>query len=629
MSSNCAITASPEYDRLRSNIAINEANSCNDINLSPVSSPYTPARTPDTWELPEIYDHRTPWIDGGDLASLGELPPPGKYHRVSIILRTISLFSLLFIFIISLDFLSTAFRLIGGKYAGQIISESEVVRNPIGGLIIGILVTVLVQSSSTSTSIAVTLVASELIRVKEAIPIVMGANIGTSITNTIVSLMQASDRNEFRLAFAAATVHDMFNWLTVIVLLPLEVTTSYLESASGFLVNITNVDRNGEPAAGPQFVKSITKAITSIFVELDSDVIQRIILGNVTEDDTLLKKTSGALLNSLGLKDSLSGIILLVTSLIMLSSCLILMVKILHSLLKGKIATLIKKYVNAEYELPWSLLLDYMAIFMGCMITVLVQSSSVFTSALTPLAGIGVISLERVYPLTLGSNVGTTTTGILAAMTADNRVLKDTLQLAFCHLLFNITGILIFYPIPFMRLPIRLARMLGNITAEYRWFSGVYLISLFLLIPGFFFLISLGGPRVFAISLIITFVLLSTIITINIIQARRPSWLPLRYQTWDWLPLWMHSLDPLDNFLTRLLQNVSFLQCCVPQQRGHDVAALGMRTNQSQLHILDGSRCHVCSSSENHLAAGFDDLTIIEVNGKKYTSVKDKESTHL
>ena len=58
-----------------------------------------------------------------------------------------------------------------------------------------------------------------------AIPIVMGANIGTSVTNTIVSLGQITDRNEFRRAFAGATVHDIFNWLSVFVLFPVEVIT--------------------------------------------------------------------------------------------------------------------------------------------------------------------------------------------------------------------------------------------------------------------------------------------------------------------------------------------------------------------------------------------------------------------
>ena len=58
---------------------------------------------------------------------------------------------------------------------------------------------------------------------------VMGANIGTSVTNTFVSMGQIGDRNNFQRAFAAATVHDMFNWLTVLILLPLEMASGYLE----------------------------------------------------------------------------------------------------------------------------------------------------------------------------------------------------------------------------------------------------------------------------------------------------------------------------------------------------------------------------------------------------------------
>ena len=84
--------------------------------------------------------------------------------------------------------------------------------------------------------------------------------------------------------------------------------------------------------------------------------------------------------------------------------------------LRGKIAVLIKKYVNSDYEFPWSMFVGYLAILIGCVMTILVQSSSIFTSALTPLAGIGVISLERIYPLTLGSNIGTTTTGTSSAL---------------------------------------------------------------------------------------------------------------------------------------------------------------------------------------------------------------------
>jgi sodium-dependent phosphate cotransporter len=61
--------------------------------------------------------------------------------------------------------------------------------------------------------------------VSTAIPVIMGANIGTSVTNTIVSMGHVGNAEEFRRAFAGATIHDMFNWLSVIVFLPLEEIT--------------------------------------------------------------------------------------------------------------------------------------------------------------------------------------------------------------------------------------------------------------------------------------------------------------------------------------------------------------------------------------------------------------------
>lgn len=137
--------------------------------------------------------------------------------------------------------------------SGEIFQQSDLLQNPVVGVMIGILTTVLVQSSSTSSSIIVSMVSANcklrscifvscrlhgiwrrlfkfethtVLTVRVAIPIIMGANIGTSVTNTIVSLTQMGDRNEFRRAFAAATVHDMFNWLSVIVLFPIEIISS-------------------------------------------------------------------------------------------------------------------------------------------------------------------------------------------------------------------------------------------------------------------------------------------------------------------------------------------------------------------------------------------------------------------
>lgn len=73
--------------------------------------------------------------------------------------------------------------------------------------------------------------------VKEAIPMIMGANIGTSVTNILVALTQAGEREQFRRAFACANVHDMFNWLSAFVLLIVETLTGYLETVTGYLVD--------------------------------------------------------------------------------------------------------------------------------------------------------------------------------------------------------------------------------------------------------------------------------------------------------------------------------------------------------------------------------------------------------
>jgi len=173
----------------------------------------------DPWSVSDLAIPTVPW---------SELDTRGKVTRVlwHWIGKVIILLALLYCFICSLDFLSSAFRLLGGKAAGRAFAENQLLSNPVAGLMIGVLVTVLVQSSSTSTSIVITMVASGIIPVQNAVPIIMGANIGTSVTNTIVSLSMSGNKNEFRRAFGGATIHDMFNWLSVIVLLPLELATS-------------------------------------------------------------------------------------------------------------------------------------------------------------------------------------------------------------------------------------------------------------------------------------------------------------------------------------------------------------------------------------------------------------------
>ncbi|KAF0305065.1 Sodium-dependent phosphate transport protein 2B [Amphibalanus amphitrite] len=526
----------------------------------------------DPWALPELQPTGKPWA---------EMTTKERVQRVVInIVKIITLLGLLYLFICSLDFLSQAFRLIGGRSASQVFASSELLTNPVVGLMMGCLVTVLVQSSSTSTSIIVSMVASGLLEVRTCIPMIMGANIGTSVTNTIVSMTQVADRNEFRRAFGGATVHDMFNWLAVLVLLPLEVITEainpsgqgYLELTTDAILNSINLDT----AQGQELelLNVITKPFTSLVIMTDKEVltgwalndsrynnaslVKHYCVFNVTETAEIPLERCHSLFSLTDLSDLYVGLILLVVSLFLLCGCLVLMVKILHTLLKGSIAVVIRKTLNANIPyMPW--LTGYLAILVGCGMTILVQSSSVFTSAMTPLVGVGVISLDRMYPLTLGSNIGTTTTALLAALTATGDTLRPSIQIALVHFVFNISAIVIFYVVPLMRWPIPLARGLGNITADYRWFAVAYLLGMFLLLPLVVFGLSLAGAVVLYVVLALVAVLALAVGLLNLLQQRAPRLLPDTLRTWEFLPEPLRSLAPYDRLVSALTARC---RCC-------------------------------------------------------------------
>uniref|UniRef100_A0A8I5N394 Sodium-dependent phosphate transport protein 2A n=1 Tax=Papio anubis TaxID=9555 RepID=A0A8I5N394_PAPAN len=429
-----------------------------------------------------------------------------------------------------------------------------------------------------------------VLEVSSAIPIIMGSNIGTSVTNTIVALMQAGDRTDFRRAFAGATVHDCFNWLSVLVLLPLEAATGYLHHITQLVVASFNI-HGGRDA--PDLLKIITEPFTKLIIQLDKSVITSIATGDESlrnhsliriwchpdslETPTSMSRAEADSSQTLGnatmekcnhifvdtsLPDLAVGLILLAGSLVLLCTCLILLVKMLNSLLKGQVAKVIQKVINTDFPAPFTWVTGYFAMVVGAGMTFVVQSSSVFTSAITPLVGLDVISIERAYPLTLGSNIGTTTTAILAALASPKEKLFSAFQIALCHFFFNISGILLWYPVPCTRLPIRMAKALGKRTAKYRWFAVLYLLVCFLLLPSLVFGISMAGWQVMVGVGTPFGALLAFVVLINVLQSRSPGHLPKWLQTWDFLPRWMHSLKPLDRLITR-----ATLCCARPEPR--------------------------------------------------------------
>ncbi|XP_073908831.1 sodium-dependent phosphate transport protein 2C [Castor canadensis] len=517
-----------------------------------------------------------------DTGQLKEFSMASRLHQVVIsFFKACGLVASLYFFICSLDILSSAFQLLGSKMAGDIFKDNVVLSNPVAGLVIGVLVTVLVQSSSTSSSIVVSMVASKLLTVQASVPIIMGVNVGTSVTSTLVSMAQSGDRDEFRRAFSGSAVHGIFNWLTVLVLLPLESATAMLERLSELTLSAASL-QPGQQA--PNILKALTQPFTHLIVQLDSNVITGSATGNTT-DSSLIKqwcdskgetvmgnssecgafghcteRNITALLEDklpchhlfVGsvLTDLAVGCILLAGSLLVLCVCLVLIVKLLNSVLRGRIAQAVRTVINADFPFPFAWLSGYLAILVGAGLTFLLQSSSVFTAAIVPLMGVGVISLDRAYPLFLGSNIGTTTTALLAALASPADMLLFAVQVALIHFFFNLAGILLWYMVPVLRLPISLAKSFGNLTARYRWVAIVYLLLTFLLLPLAVFGLSLAGTTVLAAAGGPLVGLVFLIILVNVLQQRQPSWLPRCLRAWAWLPLWLHSLEPWDRLVT-------------------------------------------------------------------------------
>jgi len=314
----------------------------------------------------------------------------------------------------------------------------EAIGSPFICLFIGIFATVIFQSSSTTTSLIVAMAGGGIIGINSAVPMVMGANIGTTITNTIISMGHITKGAEFKRAFSAATVHDFFNLLAVIIFFPLELAFGIFQKLS--------------------------TALTSLFFSGDFDVefespIKEAVKWGVSQFKDFLHIFNDSDLFLL----AASGLL----TLLMLFS----IVKVLKNMVLTKVEAFFDKYIFKTV---------YRAMAFGVVLTVLVQSSSITTSTIVPLAGAGVLTLKQIFPFTLGANIGTTVTGLLAAM-----VLNPTAMIvAFSHLMFNILGILVIYPIRFLRnIPINAATKLAEIAIQNKFLPILYLIFVFILIP--------------------------------------------------------------------------------------------------------------------------------------------------
>ena len=369
-------------------------------------------------------------------------------HRKTLItsFRLLLVIGCVYLFLVSIGLMGIAFKGFGKEFAENLISATS---NPFVGLFIGILATSIMQSSSTTTSILVGMVASGTLTVTNAIPIVMGANIGTTITNTLVALAHVTRREEFRRAITGATLHDFFKLMCVSILFPLEIATGFIEKiATKLAVSFSNV-------GGVKFTSPV-KAATKPVIDLIKDSLTK-----------------------LHIPENIVYILLLTISVVLLFFCLYFIVQSMKSLVIGRVEIVFNKVFGKSAIL---------GILAGLIFTAIIQSSSITTSLMVPLVASGILTVETIYPIIMGANIGTTVTAILASLATGNVV---AISVAFAHLVFNLICVLFIYPMPILRsIPIKLAKWMGDLAFKKRRYAIIYTLSVYFLVPGLLIFIS-------------------------------------------------------------------------------------------------------------------------------------------
>jgi sodium-dependent phosphate cotransporter len=274
---------------------------------------------------------------------------------------------------------------------------------------------------------------------------VMGANIGTTVTNTIVSLAHMGRPEEFRRAFSVATCHDFFNYLAVLVLLPLELATGFLQKAAAVLA---------APLEGIGGVKYESPIKGALKVGL-----------------TPIKESAEFLFES----ERGQAVFLIGVSAVLIFTALWLLVRVMRAAMRSRVERFISGVLGSSAVL---------SMLVGVIVTVMVQSSSITTSLLVPLAGAGLLTLEQAFPITLGANVGTTVTALLASLAVSGPNAAAGVEIALVHLLFNASGTVLIYPVKSIRnVPLSAARAVANQAVRSRKVALAYVAGLFYGLP--------------------------------------------------------------------------------------------------------------------------------------------------
>jgi solute carrier family 34 (sodium-dependent phosphate cotransporter) len=366
-----------------------------------------------------------------------EIPPITETkHRLTDTIRVVIYIILaLVIFLFAIDLMISSLQWLGRDTIETLIRATS---NPFNGLFIGLLVTALIQSSSTTTALTVAMVASGSLTLHSAVPIIMGANVGTTITSSIISLGFINRKKDFKRAVAAGSYHCFFNLLTGILLFPLEYHYRFLSDLSqrvaAYFATPGNVTTPGA-----------TWHFSSLF-------------------EPLVK----------GLMSSLPYVyVWMIAGFVLLFGSILLFRKLISDLLKAKSPEAFSRFFfrSPLKSFAW-----------GLITTAAIRSSTITTSVVVPIVAKKITTLRQAAPFIMGANIGTTITAFIAAVLNSNA--SNAISIAMAHFMFNLVGVILFFPIPALReIPIRLSSSLGRFTSEYRFAGVAFILITFFFLP--------------------------------------------------------------------------------------------------------------------------------------------------
>jgi solute carrier family 34 (sodium-dependent phosphate cotransporter) len=356
---------------------------------------------------------------------------PGNNSKVSISSILQMLFGLL-LFMFSIDLLTVSMVRLNSQFAEELFLATN---NPFIGLFVGLLMTALIQSSSTVTAMIVAVVASGNLSLAQAVPLVMGANIGTTITSTLVAFSFIMKKNEFKKALAAGVMHDIFNILTVLILFPLEVYFGFLSQMATYLTS-TFFNIGDQFDGNYNYNTLFTRPLTLWLADLIQNTL----------------------------------ILLALAVIIVFASIKFLSNSVFRTFLTPNINK-INKHIFYK---------TYVSFLYGIFFTAAIQSSTVTTSLIVPAVANRKVSLVKAFPFIIGANIGTTITAAIAAIYKTDAAIS----LAIVHFLFNLLGAIIFLPFPGIRnIPVKIATYLGKESTKSRIVGFAYILLTFFIIP--------------------------------------------------------------------------------------------------------------------------------------------------